>query len=54
MRDRYCITCGKSLDKQTIKPSWELAWGLMWRCSLLAIIVYAVIIMAVVFTVRYI
>jgi len=31
MENRFCGQCGKPLGEQEIKPSWGLAWGLLWR-----------------------
>ena len=46
MTDKFCGQCGKPLLKpieREVKPTWGLAWGLMWRQWLLALAVYIVL-----------
>jgi len=34
-----------------IKPTWRLAWGLWWKCVLITLGLYAVIVLIMFFTV---
>ena len=32
------------MDKVVVKPTWQLAWGLVWRMILISLGIYAIII----------